>query len=589
MLNVVVQPDVRYPELELPLDGRYQVIQVLADSPWRGTYLAQDLRRPSQPNCLIQHLRLIPQIPDYLVTVETLFAQEAALLEELGQHDQMPQLLACFNDAAGVYVVYEFILGVSLAQELEVAGCLTPEQVVRLLVECLEPLAFAHRYGVRHGQLTPANLIRRSRDGRLVLVNFQTLPHLQELVLVARGQEIPRKQHPASFYQAPEQRQAWVTPASDVYALGLIGVQALTGLSPDQLAHDPLTGNLIWPVSGLPESDFCQGVRHILNQMVQADETQRYPSAEQALQAVRYLLAGERPTESPIAAEWVDFTPEVNSVVSERRSLLPEIARFSTAAGVGASLALVLTMNGLNPLQSVATGDRGERLLADATSHYQRGKLDQALRLARSVPSDSPTYRAAQTAVSRWQADWQRAERQVQAAEQAWQANQWVRVIRLGRQLPAIDYWQQRLAPLLQQAISKLEETARHNLQQAFHLASQRSFPTALAHLRQIPPESALYALAQDKIGEYTRKQEIWAVANLQQAFDRAAQHQFAAAIPYLQTIPAEAPSYAIAQRKLTEYRQKQALQEQMTGDGEGLNPALNPGDSLREISGISH
>jgi len=81
---------------------------------------------------------------------------------------------------------------------------------------------------------------------------------------------------------------------SDIYAVGLIGIQALTGMRPKQLRVDNL-GNLIWQKNATVTSEFA----HVLDQMVLYAFPQRYPSATEALQALQKLgVSSHQPVES---------------------------------------------------------------------------------------------------------------------------------------------------------------------------------------------------------------------------------------------------------------------------------------------------
>jgi serine/threonine-protein kinase len=131
------------------------------------TYIAQDTRRPGNPICVVKHLKpgTDPRVFD---TAKRLFNSEAETLEKLGNHDQIPRLLAYFDENQEFYLVQEYIEGHTLAEELIPGKRWSESQVIQLLQEVLEILEFVHRQGVIHRDIKPDNIIRRASDNKLV-------------------------------------------------------------------------------------------------------------------------------------------------------------------------------------------------------------------------------------------------------------------------------------------------------------------------------------------------------------------------------------------------------------------------------------
>jgi serine/threonine protein kinase len=100
------------------LDQRYQVVKVLGEGGFGHTYIAHDTRRPGNPTCVVKHLKPATSDPDFLQTARRLFNSEAETLEKLGNHDQIPRLLAYFEENEEFYLVEEFIDGHPLSVEL---------------------------------------------------------------------------------------------------------------------------------------------------------------------------------------------------------------------------------------------------------------------------------------------------------------------------------------------------------------------------------------------------------------------------------------------------------------------------------------
>lgn len=100
------------------LDGRYRVLKVLGAGGFSQTYIAEDTRRPGNPCCVVKHLKPANNNTNFLIAARRLFDKEAKILEKLGIHDQIPRLLAYFEQDQEFYLVQELIEGHLLSAEL---------------------------------------------------------------------------------------------------------------------------------------------------------------------------------------------------------------------------------------------------------------------------------------------------------------------------------------------------------------------------------------------------------------------------------------------------------------------------------------
>jgi serine/threonine protein kinase, bacterial len=264
------------------LDHRYQVIRVLAMGGFGQTYIAQDTRRPGNPICVVKHLKpgTNPRVFD---TAKRLFNSEAETLEKLGNHDQIPRLLAYFDENQEFYLVQEYIEGHTLAEELIPGKRWSESQVIQLLQEVLEILEFVHRQGVIHRDIKPDNIIRRASDNKLVLVDFGAVKQLRTQMVTVGGQASPTVVIGTPGYMPTEQGQGKPRPNSDIYSLGIIAIQALTGLQATELQEDPETGEIIWQQSVTVNYRLAA----VLSKMVRYHFKDRYQSATEALQACK--------------------------------------------------------------------------------------------------------------------------------------------------------------------------------------------------------------------------------------------------------------------------------------------------------------
>jgi serine/threonine-protein kinase len=264
------------------LDNRYQVIQVLAKGGFGQTYIAQDTRRPGNPICVVKHLK-----PTSFETAKRLFHNEAETLERLGSHDQIPRLLAYFDENQEFFLVQEYVEGHPLTNELISGQRWSENQVLQMLQEVLGILEFVHQQGVIHRDIKPDNIIRRASDNKLVLVDFGAVKQLSTSLVTAGRQSVATVAIGTPGYMPTEQAQGKPRPNSDIYSLGMIAIQALTGVAATELQEDPDTGEIRWQHL----TSVSYRVAAILTKMVHYHFKDRYQTATEALQACANVMS----------------------------------------------------------------------------------------------------------------------------------------------------------------------------------------------------------------------------------------------------------------------------------------------------------
>lgn len=266
------------------LGGRYQICQQLQKGGFGFTFIGEDMQRPGNPKCVVKHLKPRVNDPDTLREAQRLFQKEAEIQEHLGNHDQIPRLLARFEENQEFYLVQEFIEGHDLSAELPLGHQLSEAYVIKLLQEILEVLAFVHQHGVIHRDIKPSN-IRRRRDGKIVLIDFGAVKQISTQIINSHGESDVTISIGTPGYMPSEQANGNPQFSSDVYAVGIIGIQALTGISPVKFIKDAHTYEIIWR----HQADVSSELADVLDKMVCYDFRQRYPSADEALQALSEL------------------------------------------------------------------------------------------------------------------------------------------------------------------------------------------------------------------------------------------------------------------------------------------------------------
>nr|WP_228049757.1 serine/threonine-protein kinase [Tychonema sp. LEGE 06208] len=278
------------------LDRRYRVVQILSSGAFGQTYLAVDTRRPGHPQCVVKQLRPPSNTSAVLKTAYRLFKQEAEILEKLGKHDQIPFLLAYFEESNQFYLVEEFVPGHALNREIVAGQPWREERVLSLLEEILQLLAFVHSQGVIHRDVNPSNLIRRKPDSKLVLIDFGSVKEVANHV-IDFDTEFPRTIATGTpAYMPIEQFQGNPQFSSDLYAVGMMAIQAITGLPGTDLPklQDPSpshTGEIVWR----NRAQCSPGLANIIDKMVCHQFGKRYQSAEDVLAALSKLTHRQEP------------------------------------------------------------------------------------------------------------------------------------------------------------------------------------------------------------------------------------------------------------------------------------------------------
>jgi CHASE2 domain-containing sensor protein len=304
------------------LSGRYRIVRVLGSGGFSETYVAEDTQRPGRPLCVVKQLRIISNSPNTFRVARRLFATEAETLEQLGQHDQIPQLMASFEQDQEFYLVQEYIAGHPLASELMPRKPLTESQVIVLLHDLLQVLEFVHAHGVIHRDLKPPNIIRRKLDGKLVLIDFGIAKKITTQLLDLERETKMTVAVGTPGYMPNEQAAGRPHFSSDIYALGMIGIEALTGKAPHQLKLDPKTGEVAWfSQTERLSLDFAA----VLSKMVRYDFTQRYLSAQEAREALEQLSAfpGKRHVDQVLMDQAIDGTAEHVSLLDAEPETVP--------------------------------------------------------------------------------------------------------------------------------------------------------------------------------------------------------------------------------------------------------------------------
>lgn len=310
------------------INNRYAIVQVLGMGPFSKTFFAEDVRatQPSRRWCILkQYEPLVSASAERLVQEQ--FRQRAATLTKLSrEHPDIPHLYHSFAKDGLLYLVLQWVQGVSLGDLIRQRGPMGEADVRSVLIRSLTVLEHVHRRNLLHGEIQPDHIILRQSDNQPILINFGEFKELLD-GRPLNGHRLSRPAIAPSVYMPVEQRTGRPTPASDLYSLGLTAIYLLTGGLPHDL-ESMERGLVKWHryAPGI-SSDLV----HILNRAIQFHWRDRYSSAQKMLKDLQVKSRPVRVAASQVRSAAPGAMPAAQSPVSVRPLQRPVAATTSVA------------------------------------------------------------------------------------------------------------------------------------------------------------------------------------------------------------------------------------------------------------------
>ena len=263
----------------MKLANRFEVLKILEQSGNGTTYRAIDHHQPGRPQCVVSELTYThPKILER-------FRQEASILKKISAHARIPKLLAYFHQDNKFYIAQALIEGHDLSQEIKVGKPLDESYVTKLLRDVLSVLACVHQHQTVHRNIQPTSLVRQASSGDIFLTDFGRIKEF------SNGQIHSGRMTNAGAagYRAPEQGRGRVGYASDLYAVGMIAIAALSETHPRTLAIHPLTHRVQWS-----NENISPALATYIKRLIEPNPKHRYRTAGEALKAFDKTITGIR-------------------------------------------------------------------------------------------------------------------------------------------------------------------------------------------------------------------------------------------------------------------------------------------------------
>jgi serine/threonine protein kinase len=271
--------------------NRFEIVRRLGKGGFGTTYLARDVSRAQPLECVIKQLRYKVQPAASNPSEHSPFSRTKAAIDQertkrrfqrethmmarLGRHHQLPCLLDHFIEDNQFYLVQEHIPGDTLNREISRTGPQGEQQAKQFLREMIPVIRYIHRQNLLHLDIKPSNIMRRSSDQKLVLIDFGAVRRYPRLEGHDNRDSTGRLRDRTTGtlgFSPSEQLAGQPTYGSDIYALGVTCLYLLTKISPIDLATAERGQSLRWQESVKLSDHFT----HILGRMLHPEASRRY-------------------------------------------------------------------------------------------------------------------------------------------------------------------------------------------------------------------------------------------------------------------------------------------------------------------------
>jgi serine/threonine protein kinase len=356
------------------IDGRYRILRRLGSGGMADVWLAEDDHLQRQVALKILHRR---------------FAQDREFVERFRREAesaaglQHPNVVAVFDRGefeGNYYIAMQYVEGPTLKQLVE--SGLTPDQAVPLIRQVLEAARFAHRHGVVHRDLKPQNVIVDA-EGKALVTDFGIArAGVSEITQTGSVMGTPH-------YLSPEQAQGFdVTSVSDLYSIGVILYEALTGRVPFE--SESAVAVAMKQVSEVPlrpsslEPRVSAALDAVVMRALEKEPGQRFQSADAFIAALDAAM--REPEAGGGTAAFAALPPVVATPVEEeppgedrRRWLWPALA---AAILIGILVGLALTRDTTTEVPKVTGNQLNVAIQLLQQDGFSVGKVTRVQRQA---------------------------------------------------------------------------------------------------------------------------------------------------------------------------------------------------------------
>jgi serine/threonine protein kinase len=277
--------------------GKYQLDKVIHQGKYRTIYKAHDPFLERDVAIKVSQFPENQEGEENSQQLRNSFFLETRAVGQL----QHPNIVSVYDAGIGdrqTFIVMEYIGAKSIATMMSDNEEIPVPKVIDIIFKCCKALEYAHSKGVVHRDIKPANILI-TEDGNVKIVDFGIAKVRDEIDTLSSGL------FGSPLYMAPEQiEEKEVSPSTDLYALGVVLYELLTGEK--IFEADNVHTHMYKILNEKPKSLTKHGVEHaeklqpIIDQALEKEQEQRYPAAADFAAAIRSVDIALRYEEAEI-------------------------------------------------------------------------------------------------------------------------------------------------------------------------------------------------------------------------------------------------------------------------------------------------
>jgi len=278
--------------------GKYQIVKKIGSGGFGTVYLAEDT--------ILKTMRAL-KVPHRLGNQTDKSLEECILQTKLLDHPNIVKLLTVDIVDSSILMVMEYIKGTDLETLLDEKDKLDIKTALNYIYQVLSALEFAHRHKVIHRDIRPSNILIKE-DNQIKITDFGTSTLLNNRQYATTKIGSPP-------YMAPEQFEGRAVLASDIYSVGCLLYEMISGLPPIIMAN-PMeiykkakSSDFVPLIKKVPK--ISPELNRIVNKMLEPDIKNRYQNVEQVIKDLNEV--GKKKTDNAIEIKEIQKRLEARS------------------------------------------------------------------------------------------------------------------------------------------------------------------------------------------------------------------------------------------------------------------------------------